>query len=87
MSNHLPFDWQDLNDSFYEADFIGGIWDGKTYAIPKKMPEWKVAILPIPSFRFINKPPEKLIQYDIAVYRHIGHGIYWLSRIEKGDEV
>ena len=84
--NHLPFDWQDVDDSFMEADFIGGVWDGKTYAIPARMREWKVAVLPIPREKFINKQPEELVKYDIAIYRYIGHGIYWLSRVEKCDE-
>jgi hypothetical protein len=85
--NHLPFDWSDnVDDGHFEADFIGGVWDGKTYTLPSCMPEWKVAILPMPKWKFINKPPGELVKYDIAVYRHVGHGIYWLSRIEKGDE-
>jgi hypothetical protein len=74
-----------LDDGFIEADFIGGVWDGKTYAIPC-VPEWRIAVLPIPKEYFINKRPEELVKYDIAIYRHIGHGIYWLSRIEKADE-
>lgn len=70
-------------DNFIEADFIGGIWDGKTYAIPV-VPEWNVAILGKISFDFIHEAdPSKPVPYDIAVYKNIGHGIFWLSRIEK----
>jgi hypothetical protein len=85
--NHLPFDWSDdVDDGHVEAQFIGGIWDGKTYAIPSPVSEWRVAVLPIPKFKFINKPPDKLIQYDVAIYRRVVNGLYWFTRIEKADE-
>jgi hypothetical protein len=74
-----------LEDGFIDADFIGGAWDGKQYTIPF-VPEWRICLLPIPKWKFINKQPEELVKYDIAIYRHIGHGIYWLSRIERADE-
>lgn len=82
--NHLPYDWKDdVNDGQIEAHFVGGVWDGKEYVIPRLMPEWKVAILPVPKWKFINKPPDELVKYDIAIYKHIIHGIYWFWRIEK----
>lgn len=85
--NHLPFDWKDeVDDGHVEAYFVGGAWDGKTYAIPKLTPEWRIAILPMPKWKFINKQPDKLVKYDTAIYRHILHGIYWFYRIEKADE-
>jgi hypothetical protein len=76
-------DNQPVNDGFITADFIGGVWDEKTYDIPF-VPEWRVAILP--AVRFINKPPESakdLVNYDVAVYKYIGHGAYLINRIEK----
>jgi hypothetical protein len=88
--NHLPFDWSDaVDDNHVVAHFIGGAWDGKTYAIPK-VPEWHVASLPAPRWKFFNKPPEELVSYDILIYRAIicvgKEAIYWLSRTEKSDE-
>lgn len=76
---------QDLEDGNIEADFVGGVWDGKSYVIPC-VSEWRVAIVPIPKWKFINKAPETLVKYDVAVYTHILHGVYWLTRIEKTDE-
>lgn len=71
-------------DNFIEADFIGGIWDGKTYAIPV-VPEWKVAIMhSLNVWDFSEEiDSSEPVPYDIAVYRNMGHGIFWLSRIEK----
>ncbi len=93
--NHLPFDWSDaVDDNHVVAHFIGGSWDGKTYAIPL-VPEWRITSIPKEhKFKYINKnpmtDPSKLLSYDIAVYRKIIHvgkeAIYWLSRIEKSDE-
>lgn len=88
--NHLPFDWSDaVDDNHVVAHFIGGAWDGKTYAIPK-VPEWKIASLPVPKFKFINRPPDELVRYDVLVYRIVllvgKEAIFWLSRIEKADE-
>lgn len=70
-----------VNDGFITADFVGGVWDGKTHDVPF-VPEWKVAILPAPKYRFINKPTDT-VKYDVAVYRYVCHGLYWLARIEK----
>lgn len=85
--NHLPFGWSDdVDDGAVEAHFIGGPWDSKIYTIPCLMKEYPVAILPIPKQRFINKPPGELVKYDVAIYKHILHGVYWFTRIEKGDE-
>lgn len=77
--------WSDsVDDNHIVAHFIGGGWDGKTYVIPR-LPEWRIAALPA-----LIKKSDGLIRYDIAVYRQVsvfeGEAIYWLSRIEKGDE-
>lgn len=87
--NHLPFDWKDeVDDDHVVAHFVGGGWDGKTYAIPY-LPEWKVANLPILNFE-APKKANPLRPYDIAVYKKVlrvgKEAIYWLSRIEKADE-
>lgn len=87
--NHLPFDWSDaVDDNHVVAHFIGGSWDGKTYAIPC-VPEWKIASLPALSMKSLEKVSPKKY-YDVAVYRKIirvgKEAIYWLSRIEKADE-
>lgn len=65
------------------ADFIGGVWDGKSYMV-EFSPEYRTAVLPISKAKFINKPPEELVYYDVAIYKYITNGIYWFSRIEKG---
>lgn len=68
------------------ADFIGGVWDGKTYEIPDTGREYRVAMIPSLSLRYINKPPDAaldIVGYDVAIYRHVVNGIFWLSRIEK----
>jgi hypothetical protein len=88
--NHLPFDWPGaVDDDHVVAHFIGGGWDGKTYAIPRVW-EWRIASLPVSKYRFINKPPDELVKYDVLVYTRIvsagKEAIYWLTRIEKADE-
>lgn len=67
------------------ADFIGGVMDGKTYAIPN-CAEYHVAIAPeITPMSYIEHADDpSLIEFNVAVYRNIGHGIFWLSRIRKG---
>jgi hypothetical protein len=72
-----------VNDGFITADFIGGIWDGKTYDIPF-IPEFRIAVMK--ERIYINKPPQSEMEksaYDIAVYKYIGHGAYMMNRIEK----
>jgi hypothetical protein len=86
--NHLPFDWSDaVDDNHVMAHFVGGAWDGKTYAIPL-VDEWKV-------FSHLASCTSEIAgvsspKYDLAVYKktiHIGkEAIYWFTRIEKGDE-
>lgn len=71
-----------VEDGFIEADFVGGAWDGKTYAIPHVY-EWKIAMV---QKLTVTQPLDKLEKYDVAVYRHITNGIYWLCRIEKSSE-
>ena len=71
-----------VEDGFVEADFIGGPWDGKTYAIPH-LYEWRIHVITkMPA----NRRPEELVKPDVAVYRHVTNGIYWFVRLEKADE-
>lgn len=81
--------WSDaVGDNHVVAHFIGGAWDGKTYAIPS-LPEWRIAALTRLNFEPLKKA-DALRHYDIAVYKRVsvfeGEAIYWLTRIEKGDE-
>lgn len=73
----------EVDDRFITADFIGGVWDGKTHDIPF-VPEFRVALLPEPKYHYVQGRSDP-VRYDIAVYKHILHGIYWFSRIEKHD--
>lgn len=72
-----------VDDGFITADFIGGPWDGKQYEIPF-MPEWRIALLPQPKYHYVSGHSEP-VRYDTAVYRHVLHGIYWFTRIERKD--
>lgn len=73
----------EVDDGFVEADFIGGAWDGKTYSIPF-VQEFRIALLKEPVYHYRQgEYPRK--NYDIAVYKHIVNGIYWLNRIERTD--
>lgn len=74
-----------VDDGFIEADFIGGPWDGKTYAIPH-VHEWRIAAVQGLSMENYRGRPDKLMKYDVAVYRHITNGIYWFVRLEKASE-
>lgn len=67
------------------ADFIGGIWDGKSVSIPF-FPEYHVAIPPKLTPADYQSNIEAIIGntgFDVAVYKYIGYGLYWLSRTEK----
>ena len=71
-----------VDDGFIEADFVGGPWDGKTYAIPH-LYEWRIYVLmKMPT----NRRPDELVKPDVAVYRNVVNGIYWFVRLEKASE-
>jgi hypothetical protein len=73
-----------MDDKFITADFIGGAWDGKTHDIPF-MPEFRVALLTELSAHYVKGRSDPFQHHDVAVYKYFGHGIYWLSRIEKHE--
>lgn len=87
--NHLPFDWSDaVDDNHIVAHFIGGGWDGKTYAI-LNVEEWKIASYPAGDINEFPGVSSKL-KYDLVVYKRVwrieNEAIYWYTRTEKGNE-
>jgi hypothetical protein len=87
--SHLPFGWSDaVDDNHVVAHFIGGTWDGKTYAIPD-VKEWKVVSYPAGGYPEIQGVPKKLM-YDLAVYSRILHfeeeAVYWFVRLERWND-
>ena len=67
------------------ADFIGGVWDGKTHELPGDRNEWWVAILEKMPFAINYTEFPKPAKYNIAVYKHVINGIFWLSEIRKNE--
>ena len=68
------------------ADFIGGVWDGKTYELPDDRNEWQVAVLEQKMPFAINYTEfPKPTKYNIAVYKHVINGIFWFSEIRKSE--
>lgn len=71
-------DNDELDDGFVDAYFVGGAWDGKTYAIPP-LPEFRVALMKEPHWIAGKSEP---VHYDIAVYQRVIGEIYWFHHVE-----
>lgn len=74
-----------LEDDDNVCYFVGGPVDGKTYAMPKRLPEFRFPVFDEPHYLYRSNPdidPDDIKLVRRAIYKHITQEIYWFVGIQ-----